>query len=393
MKNNKWGLVLEGGGAKGAYQVGVIKYLYEQGINIDIVVGTSIGSINGALIAQGDFDKLYEIWSNLKYSDLFDLSDVKFKALAKKDIDMNLIKYMTSKFTSIVKKGGIDTSRMRKFGMSCIDEDKLRSSGIDYGLVTYCLSDMKPVEIYIKDIPKGELVDYILASSRLPGFKQELFNGKYYLDGGVYNNCPINLVEAKGKKNIIVIYAGPKKKEYIGKKGTTILEIMPREPLSHILDFDKKQITRMINLGYYDAKKKIESLDGTDYYLNPNDEDFYFNILANYDKTYIKKIYKLLNLEYIDSRKIFFDTVIPALHKKIGFKNVRLYKEAICMLVEYIASVEGINKFKIYDFYELVNLIKKDKKCIKTTNRKSKILETIYTFVLGIDTSSYVYEK
>lgn len=384
MRTKKWALVLEGGGAKGAYQVGALKYLYEQGFYIDMVTGTSIGSINGALIAQGDFDKLYEIWSTLKYSDFFNLDDAKFKALARKNIDMSLIKYMTNKLTGAFKTGGVDTSRLRTFGENCIDEEKLRASDIGYGLVTYCVSDMKPIEIYIEDMPKGELLDYILASSRLPGFKQELFNGKYYLDGGVYNNCPVNMVENKGKKNIIIIYAASTKKNYEAKKGQHILEIIPRESLPHILDFDRKQVDKMLSLGYYDAKKLIENLDGIDYYINANDEDFYFNILSNFDKAYIKKIYKLLNLEYVDSKKVFFDTVIPALHKKIGFRNIRTYKEAICSLVEFVAKEENINRFKIYDFYELVDLVKSNIKY----KRKSKILEVIYTLVEGIDTKN-----
>ena len=48
------GLVLEGGGAKGSYHAGAIKALHESGYSFDGVMGTSIGAINGAIVAQGD---------------------------------------------------------------------------------------------------------------------------------------------------------------------------------------------------------------------------------------------------------------------------------------------------------------------------------------------------
>ena len=55
-----YGLALEGGGAKGAYQAGALKAIEECGFEIGAIVGTSIGSFNGAMFAQGDFEKLYD---------------------------------------------------------------------------------------------------------------------------------------------------------------------------------------------------------------------------------------------------------------------------------------------------------------------------------------------
>ena len=57
-----YGLILAGGGAKGAYQIGAWKALIELGIQIEAIAGTSIGAINGAFIAQGDFDKALTVW-------------------------------------------------------------------------------------------------------------------------------------------------------------------------------------------------------------------------------------------------------------------------------------------------------------------------------------------
>jgi predicted acylesterase/phospholipase RssA len=61
------GLVLEGGGARGSYHIGAYKGILEEGIKIDGITGTSIGSLNGAMIVQGDFDIAFARLHLLKF--------------------------------------------------------------------------------------------------------------------------------------------------------------------------------------------------------------------------------------------------------------------------------------------------------------------------------------
>ena len=63
--NKEYGLVLEGGGAKGAYQIGAWKALKEAGIHVKGIAGTSVGALNGALIAMDDFEKAERIWEKI----------------------------------------------------------------------------------------------------------------------------------------------------------------------------------------------------------------------------------------------------------------------------------------------------------------------------------------
>ena len=72
MHNNasKVGLVLSGGGAKGAYQVGVLRYMAEAGMKVDAVSGASIGALNGAIVANAKnlteaSQHLTEFWQSL----------------------------------------------------------------------------------------------------------------------------------------------------------------------------------------------------------------------------------------------------------------------------------------------------------------------------------------
>lgn len=61
-----YGLVLEGGGSKGAYQVGAYLALVEMGFEFDVIVGTSIGAFNGAMFAQGDVYECFKAWRNME---------------------------------------------------------------------------------------------------------------------------------------------------------------------------------------------------------------------------------------------------------------------------------------------------------------------------------------
>ncbi|MBG0765521.1 MAG: patatin-like phospholipase family protein, partial [Tissierellales bacterium] len=153
------------------------------------VAGTSIGAINGALFVQGDFDLAFEKWINANVKEYLNSSD---------DNPVTL-------FLSAVKEKGIDTAPLKEIMKNTIDEDKIRNSEIDYGLVTFSLSDMKPFMVMKKDIPTGELIDYIMASSAFPLFKTPEINGKKYIDGAVYDNSPAPLLANNGCKNIIIV--------------------------------------------------------------------------------------------------------------------------------------------------------------------------------------------
>ena len=71
--NREYGLVLAGGGTKGAYQVGVWKALKELNINVKGIVGASIGSLNGALFLQDDFKMVEDMYENIKLGNIMNV--------------------------------------------------------------------------------------------------------------------------------------------------------------------------------------------------------------------------------------------------------------------------------------------------------------------------------
>ena len=80
----EYGLVLEGGGAKGAYQIGAWKALREEGVKIKGISGVSVGALNGALICMDDFERAEEIWKNIEYSHVMAVSNDTIEALKRK---------------------------------------------------------------------------------------------------------------------------------------------------------------------------------------------------------------------------------------------------------------------------------------------------------------------
>ena len=71
----EYGLVLEGGGAKGAYQIGAWKALKEAGVKLKGIAGTSVGALNGALICMNDIEAAERLWKNISYSQIMSVDD------------------------------------------------------------------------------------------------------------------------------------------------------------------------------------------------------------------------------------------------------------------------------------------------------------------------------
>jgi NTE family protein len=359
----KFGLILEGGGAKGSYQIGAVKALREMDIEFDGVAGTSIGALNGAFILQGDFDKAYDLWYNISPKKVFDIEQGALDKIKKLSFDKKDLSYIWSQVKSVVDNKGLDISMIEDIVEKNIDEHKVRSSKKDFGIVTISISDMKPIKIYIEDIPQGRLNDYLLASSNLPTFKQEKRNGKYFLDGGFYDNMPIDMLVDKGYINIIIIrtHGLGITRDIEETEDLNLIYIEPRKDLENILDFDNKIARKNLKLGYYDAKKVFqEDIEGLDYYIKIDmEEDYFTKLLLNIPKKSVHKIAEFFGAENMDPRRALFEIIIPRLAGLLDLDEKCDYTDITLAVLELIAKRANIDKFKIYDFDNFVKLISK----------------------------------
>lgn len=381
----KYGLALEGGGAKGAYQIGVVKALIDNGYEFEAVVGTSIGALNAAMVVQDRIDDAIDLWSNISYEKMFNVDDKKVSSALSAKIDLEIVKYFSSKFGQILKNGGISTENIRKILIDNVDEKKVRKSKMKFGLVTVCLSDKEVKQVFIDEIPKGELIDYLMATSSLPVFKRAKIDNKSYLDGGVYDNCPVEMLEKKGIKNVIAIrnYKRMRIRNYkniIKKNDINLYMIEPVDNLPGILKFDSQNTNELLRLGYFDGIKFAKKLDGIRYYVNSQEEKKFAHMLVDYDIDEMAKIAKGLDFEfssYNNLRKIFLEEILNALVSKTLVKEASTYKEAVYALIEHVAKKENVEKYKIYDFNDFLDIVKS-----KITLRgKTKQEQAIYRFV------------
>lgn len=306
---NKYALVLAGGGTKGAYQIGALKALKELGIEIEAITGASIGAINGAIVAQGDLDRLEDLYNHIKLEDILELSD---KNKIDSDGDIFSSKNVYKLMREIVKKKGISNLALRKTLDKYLDVDKLYKSKIDFGLVTYDMKSKDGKELFKSDINKDEMIDYLLASAAFPIFKPQEIKNKKYLDGGIADNMPISLLLKKGYTNIIVIdISGMGRIKRNVYKGGTFKIIKPREDLGSTFDFNHNNISKNIKLGYLDTMKAFHKLVGNRFYFNR----------AEFNK--------------------FFDNF--TLEEVMGLEDAARYY--------------GLDKYEEYDYEEFINLL------------------------------------
>jgi len=156
--SREYGLVLEGGGAKGAYQIGAWKALREAGVKIKGVAGVSVGSLNGALICMDDLERAEEIWKNIEYSHVMAVNNETIKALKEKDFkNLNFPELLSSGF-QIVKDGGFDIAPLKSLIEEVVgDEEKLRNSKRELFAVTYSVSDRKELAVDIRNGDAGSI--------------------------------------------------------------------------------------------------------------------------------------------------------------------------------------------------------------------------------------------
>lgn len=265
----RYGLVLAGGGGKGAYQIGAWKALKEMKISFDAIIGVSIGSINGALIAADEYEKAVDMWKNVSIN-----KGIKISSELPDPENLLSKKNWGTLFREFVKNGGIDASPLKDFVSQYASEEKVRKSMIDFGVIAVQLSQQsKKVEYFLEDIPEGELVDYLMASASVPFINNVGPEGEKFLDGGAYDNIPVVTLKKRGFNKLIVIDISNIKgvAHNLDLINSQITYIRPYDisDLGATFDFEQETIERRIQLGYFDAKKAFSELSGNIYYFLP----------------------------------------------------------------------------------------------------------------------------
>lgn len=258
MNSHKVGIALAGGGSRGAYQVGVLRALRECGITFDVVTGTSVGALNGALFVQNDYERALSLWQTLSVADIANVQYAQSKAEPSGSA-------VYAEFLKVaVERGGVDISGLENVMRRAVDEARFFASPIDYGLVTVEYPTLKPMVMKKADIPKGRLCDYLIASaSCFPAFPTKLIDDVQFIDGGYHDNLPINLAVELGATEVIAVdLEAVGLRQPVRDRTVKITLIRPSRPLGPFLLFEPQNAMRNIEYGYLDALRAFKKAEG-----------------------------------------------------------------------------------------------------------------------------------
>jgi NTE family protein len=224
-------LVLQGGGALGAYQAGVYQALHEAGIEPDWVIGTSIGAINGALIAgntaQDRLDRLREFWKRVELP-----SPYATAAVVAYGIRPFFVPRLPT-FGGLHAPVGLDrasyysTAPLREtlaelVSLECLNAKRMR---LTVGAVNVRTGAMR----YFDSRERALGIDHVMASGALPpAFPAVRIDREAYWDGGVYSNTPIEAVLDDNPRRDSVIF-GVNVWQPSGAEPQSIWQVMGRQ--------------------------------------------------------------------------------------------------------------------------------------------------------------------
>ena len=354
--SREYGLVLEGGGAKGSFQIGAWRALREAGIKIKGVSGVSVGALNGALICMDDPEKAEDIWHNINYSTVMDVN-----------MNTGSILEAAEEFKKVIKDRGVDITPLKNLLHETVDEEKIRNSPCELYATTFSVSDMKLLNVDVKSVPEGKIEEVLLASAYFPVFKTEKLGGKLYTDGGGFNNVPLDVLIDREYKDVIVVriygIGYDREKKVKIPEGTNIYHIAPREELGGVLEFDKKRSRKNMALGYLEAARLLYGLEGRRYYIYaPYEEPYYFDrMMSELEllKIYLESVLEEGALAYLDGYRFYTENVFPELAKQLKMKPEWNYKDMYLAILEELALTLKISRYRVYKTDELVREIHK----------------------------------
>ena len=248
-------LVLAGGGARGSYQVGVWRALMELDWHPQIITGTSVGGLNGAMFVLDLYETARDMWLTIRSRDVMELPE--------ENADLSALHQFLRR---VVKEGGMDVTPLEEIVERVLDEDALRAAPIRFGIVTVEQRGLRPRELTLEDIPAGQVRDYLMASAAcFPALQARQIDGVKFLDGGYSDNMPTGLAKTMGAEELVCVDLEGVGITRPNRTGLPTTLIRSYWELGDILHFDPATARRNIELGYHDTLRAFGRLRGCAY--------------------------------------------------------------------------------------------------------------------------------
>lgn len=267
----KIGLVLCGGGAKGAYQVGVIRVLEEFGLLDDIqaVSGASIGGINGALLLQYTPEEIEDFWLRCPWSSVFSVSKENMKRMNQVIDSMN--QRQLSPFFGMMNLAGIANTvglPLKRTGFEkafhyYLNPRLIQSSDIDLYISCGRMRTTERHFFRLNELSSREMKDALLATTAVLGLYEPVkIGGSYYVDPMKYERVPLRPLLETDCETIIIVYLDARSR--LNQRlieGKRLIEIFPTRELGNgiygAFDFRPSVLKYYMELGSEDAYRVL----------------------------------------------------------------------------------------------------------------------------------------
>jgi NTE family protein len=382
----KKALVLAGGGTRGIYQLGVLKALAELGEDdFNMVFGVSVGALNAAMIVQNDLDRMAYMYDHLEASQIV-------KGFVPNDMSIGNLINERQEFIPALKywaaNGGIDISPFYTMVHEFYDPEKFFASKSEFFCVTATAKNHDGVLVN-KEMMKEHGEDWLVASaSAYPAFPVKTIDGNEYVDGGYYDNFPVDYALQQGADEIIGIDLGDDPIHPLYLEKDHIRYIHPREEMYNFLTFDQEKMQKAKILGYNDTMKTYGKLEGWKYTLEPFEypsyfDEFYRGLLLL--ETRIKMATSLN--ERFRSQQVVTDILKERMH--LTHLSVRQYYYGI---LDALLELCGTDTTRIYTLEEVRNIILASfAQCAyEDYAYKPKGIIDVAPYIKGLDQKGYV---
>lgn len=347
----KKALVLAGGGTRGIYQAGAIEALRELGEDDwNIITGTSVGALNACMLVQHDFERMIEMYENIapeQFVNGFLPEEMNLRSLIRERDQF------VPSFRQWVQQHGVDIRPLKEMIDQYYIPEKFFASDIDFGAIAATAKGHEPVYI-TKEMMKERGHDWLLATSAAyPLFPMKEIDGVEYVDGGYFDNFPIDFALRLGAEKVIAIdlAADPQHPSYLDHY--PIVYIHPHEELFRFMDFDHEKMRHARVIGYNDTMKKYGRYYGEKYTFLPFELDHYF------DEWYLS----LMKLETriklasgINERFAAEDVISKRLRSQLHVSHLSRY-QYFYGIVDVLMDMCGLDSEKVWDIRDVQKLI------------------------------------
>ncbi len=340
-----YAIALEGGGAKGGYEIGVWQALDEAGIKYNAVSGTSVGALNGGLMAMRDLPRAIDAWNNMKLGKVIELDEEQEENLSRAfngDIGLDDVQRLIPEALEIIKNRGLDVAPLRAWVREVVDAKAIKESDVELYIATVSITDRKALEVKVNDLPEDQICDMLLASAYHPTFKLEKLGGKFYTDGGFVDTLPLHALVTNGYKDIIAVRIPGigHNRRFKMPDDVNVTYIATNADLGGVLNFDAEQSRRDMAIGYLDAKRVLYGLYGKHYYIERSMTDREaLNMLLD-------------SLETGVNLRQFCERDLPRVARHLDAEGD--YYELLIAVLEDAAAKQNIDNMRIYKDTELV---------------------------------------